>query len=216
MVISILLYGCTTWTLTTRQLHKNAASNLEQVLAATTHKTPTVRPPASSLTNQTCRTLLEKQGRTHKCWTRMDPTHGRAKAGRPARTYIQQLCEDTGCCPDVVQKTYLRRWTIGKSGERGSGISVLPAQHDDDDDSCCLSHHVFDQVNLWPALVGFETAIFWQKRGAIDNNYGSLISKWFQLKTIKILFAQVMLWTSYKIQTHIFLNFTYRSSGGIS
>ena len=32
---------------TRRQLHKNAASNLEQVLAATPHKTPTVRPPAS-------------------------------------------------------------------------------------------------------------------------------------------------------------------------
>ena len=30
-----------------RQLHKNAASNLEQVLGATPHKTPTVRPPAS-------------------------------------------------------------------------------------------------------------------------------------------------------------------------
>ena len=30
-------------------------------------------------------------------WT---PTHGRAKAGWPARTYIQQLCEDTGCCPE--------------------------------------------------------------------------------------------------------------------
>ena len=28
------------------------------------------------------------------------PTHGRAKAGRPARTYIQQQCEDTGCCPE--------------------------------------------------------------------------------------------------------------------
>ena len=27
-------------------------------------------------------------------WT---PTYGKAKAGRPARTYIQQLCEDTGC-----------------------------------------------------------------------------------------------------------------------
>ena len=63
---------------------------------------------------------------------------------------------------DVVQKTYLRRWTIGRSGERGSGISVLPARYDDDDDSCCLSHHVLDQVNLWPAWVGFETAIFWQ------------------------------------------------------
>ena len=35
---------------------------------------------------------------------------------------------------DVVQKTYLRRRTIGKKGERGSGISVLPARHDDDDD----------------------------------------------------------------------------------
>ena len=30
-----------------RQLHKNAACNLEQVLAATPHKTPTLRPPAS-------------------------------------------------------------------------------------------------------------------------------------------------------------------------
>ena len=30
-----------------QQLHKNAASNLEQVLEATPHKTPTVRPPAS-------------------------------------------------------------------------------------------------------------------------------------------------------------------------
>ena len=27
-------------------------------------------------------------------------TYGQAKAGRPARTYIQQLCEDTGCNPD--------------------------------------------------------------------------------------------------------------------
>ena len=33
---------------------------------------------------------------------------------------------------DVVLKTCLGRWTIGKSGERGSGISVLPARHDDD------------------------------------------------------------------------------------
>ena len=30
-------------------------------------------------------------------WT---PTYGRAKAGWPARTYIQQLCEDTGCSPE--------------------------------------------------------------------------------------------------------------------
>ena len=30
-------------------------------------------------------------------WT---PSHGRAKAGRPARTYIQQLGADTGCRPE--------------------------------------------------------------------------------------------------------------------
>ena len=30
-----------------RQLYKNIASNLEDVLAATPHKTPTLRPPAS-------------------------------------------------------------------------------------------------------------------------------------------------------------------------
>ena len=55
-----------------RQLHKNAASNIEQVLAATPHRTPTIWSPAShhknypSKTNQTRRTLLEKQGRAHK------------------------------------------------------------------------------------------------------------------------------------------------------
>ena len=30
----------------------------------------------------------------------MDPTYGQAKPGRPARTYIQQLCEDTGWSPE--------------------------------------------------------------------------------------------------------------------
>ena len=86
-----------------RQLHKNAACNLEQVLAATPHKTPTVRPPAAY--------------------------HGRAKAGRPASTYIQQLCEDTGCCPEDLPEA-MNDW---RSGKRGSGILVIPARHDDDD-----------------------------------------------------------------------------------
>ena len=48
------------------------------------------------------------------CWRSRDelirdvllwiPTHGSAKAGRPARTYIQQLCEDTGCCPEDLPR----------------------------------------------------------------------------------------------------------------
>ena len=45
----------------------------------------------------------------HCCWSRDElisdvllwtPKYGRAKAGRPARTYIQQLCDDTGCSPE--------------------------------------------------------------------------------------------------------------------
>ena len=35
---------------------------------------------------------------------------------------------------DVALKTCQRRGTIGRSGERGSGISVLAARHDDDDE----------------------------------------------------------------------------------
>ena len=34
-----------------RQLHKNSASNIEQVRAATPHKKPTIRPPASHQEN---------------------------------------------------------------------------------------------------------------------------------------------------------------------
>ena len=35
---------------------------------------------------------------------------------------------------DVAQKTCQKQWTIGRSGERVSVISVLAARHDDDDD----------------------------------------------------------------------------------
>ena len=34
-------------------------------------------------------------------WTTL---HGRVKAGRPARTYIQQLCENTGCSPEDLEE----------------------------------------------------------------------------------------------------------------
>ena len=46
-------------------------------------------------------------------------------------TYIQQLCEDTGCSPEDLPEAMNDR-----SGERGSGISVLVARHDDDDNHC--------------------------------------------------------------------------------
>ena len=88
-----------------RQLHKNVVSNIKQVLVATPYKAPTIRSPASHHPIQVGRTR-----HAGHCWRSRDElisdvllwtsTYGLAKAGQPARTYIQQLCEDTGCSPD--------------------------------------------------------------------------------------------------------------------
>ena len=61
------------------------------------------------------------------CWRSRDelirdvllwiPTHGRAKAGRPARTYIQQLCEDTGCCPEDLPRAMNDRVGVAREGQ---------------------------------------------------------------------------------------------------
>ena len=114
-VTLILLYGCTTWTLTKR-LEKKLDGNYTRMLCAILnkswrrhpHKTPTVRPPAT-------KTIQVRRARhAGQCWRSRDklisdvllwtPTRGRAKAGRPAQTYIQQLCEDTGCCPEDLPR----------------------------------------------------------------------------------------------------------------
>ena len=74
----------------------------------------------------TCRTLLEKHGRTHKWIYSYGPPHmaEQRQDGQHEHTFSKDLPE---------------RWTIGKSGERGSGISVLHvARHDDDDDASFL------------------------------------------------------------------------------
>ena len=99
---------------TRRQLHKNAACNLEQVLAAQdANCTATCllsRQLYGHLPPITKTIQVRRTRHAGHCWRSMDelindvllwtPTHGRAKAGRPARTYIQQLCEDTECCPE--------------------------------------------------------------------------------------------------------------------
>ena len=71
--------------------------------------------------------LIDELIRDVLLWT---PTHGRAKAGRPARTYIQQLCEDTGCCPEDLPRAMNDRkeWR-----ERVRDICAT-ARYDDDDD----------------------------------------------------------------------------------
>ena len=137
-----LLYGCTTWTLTKR-LEKKLDGNYTRMLRAISNKSwrqhPTRHQLYGHLPPITKTIQVRRTRHAGHCWRSRDeiisnvplstPTYGRAKAGRPARTYIQQLCEDTGCSP---KETCQRRWTIGRSGERGPGISVLAARHDDD------------------------------------------------------------------------------------
>ena len=136
-VTSILLYGCTTWTLTKR-LEKKLDGNYTRMLRAILNKSWRQHPTRYQLYGHLppiTKTIQVRRTRhAGHCWRSRDelirdvllwtPTHGRAKAGRPAWTYIQR---------DVVLKTCPGRWTIGRSGERGSGISVLSVRYDDDE-----------------------------------------------------------------------------------
>ena len=112
-VTSILLYGCTTWTLT-KQLEKKLDGNYTRMLRAILNKSwqqhPTRHQLYGHLPPITKTIQVRRIRHAGHCWRSRDelirdvllwiPTHGRAKAGRPARTYIQQLCEDTGRCPE--------------------------------------------------------------------------------------------------------------------
>ena len=112
-VISILLYGCTTWTLT-KSLEKKLDSNYTRMLQAILNKSwrqhPTKHQLYSHLPPITKTIQVRWTRHAEYCWRSRDklisdvllwtPTYGWAKAGRPARTYIQQLCEDTRGSPE--------------------------------------------------------------------------------------------------------------------
>ena len=117
VVTSILLYGCTTWTLTKR-LEKKLDGNYTRMLRAILNKSwqqhPTRHQLYGHLPPITKTIQVRRTRHAGHCWRNRDelirdvllwiPTHGRAKAGWPARTYIQQLCEDTGCCPEDLPR----------------------------------------------------------------------------------------------------------------
>ena len=134
-VTSILLYGCTTWTLTKR-LEKKLDGNYTRMLRAILNKPwrqhPTRHQLYGHLPPITKTIQVRRTRHAWHCWRSRDEfirdvllwttTHG-------IHTFSSYLR-----IRDVVLKTYLGRWTIGRSEERGSGIYVLPARHDDDDD----------------------------------------------------------------------------------
>ena len=109
----ILLYGCTSWTLTKRlekKLDGNYTRMLRPILNKSGRQHPTRHQLYGHLPPITKTIQVRRTRHAGHCWRSRDalisdvllwtPTHGRAKAGRPARTYIQQLCEDIGCCPE--------------------------------------------------------------------------------------------------------------------
>ncbi len=170
-VVSILLYGCTTWTLT-KWLQKKLDGNYTRMLRATWNKSWRQHPTGHQLYGHLppiTKTIQVRRIRhAGHCWRRRDefisdvllwnPTYGQAKAGRPARSYIQ-LCEDTV----VTLKSCQKRWMIGRSGEIGSGIYVLAARHDhdDDDSNCCCSCSFEPEIILVSHLIRYIAITYW-------------------------------------------------------
>ena len=137
-VVSILLYGCTTWTLTKR-LEKKLDGNYTRMLQAILNKSwwqhPTRHQLYGHLPPITKTIQVRRTRHAGHCWRSRDklisdvllwtPTYGWEKAGRPARTYIQQLCEDTGCCPEDLPEAMNDRekWQKGVRDIRASGTT---------------------------------------------------------------------------------------------
>ena len=106
-------YGCTTWTLT-KWLKKKLDGNYTRMLRAILNKSWRQHPTRHQLYGHLppiTKTIQVRQTRhAGHCWRSKDelisdvllwtPAYGQAKVGQPARTYIQKLCEDTGCSPE--------------------------------------------------------------------------------------------------------------------
>ena len=140
MVVSILLYGCTTWTLTKRlekKLDGNYTRMLRAILNKSWRKHPTRHQLYGHLPPLTKTIQVRRTRHAGHCWRSRDelisdvllwtPTYDQAKAGRPARTYIQQLCEDTGCNPEDLPEAMNNRekWRERVRDIRAGGTTCI-------------------------------------------------------------------------------------------
>ena len=118
--------------------HKNATCNLKQVPGGNTPQDTNCTATCPPIT----KTIQVRRTRhAGHCWRSRDELIRDVLLWTP-HTWLCKKQDDQHehtfssyvMIRDVVLKTYLGRWTLGRSGERGSGISVLPAWYDDDDD----------------------------------------------------------------------------------
>ena len=143
MVVSILLYGCTTWTLTKR-LKKKLDGNYTRIWEQY-WTSPGVNTPQDTNYTATCLPSLKLykldepdtqdtagEARTNSSvMYSYGPPH---MAKKEQDDQLEHTYSSYVKIRDVALKTCQKRWMIGRSGERGSRISVLAARHDDDDD----------------------------------------------------------------------------------
>ena len=90
-----------------KKLEGNYARMLQAILNRSWQQHPTRCQLYSHLPPITKTIQARWTRHTGHCWRSKDeivsdvllwtPTYGQSKAGRPARTFIQQLCDDTGC-----------------------------------------------------------------------------------------------------------------------
>ena len=141
-VALILLYGCTTWTLTKwleKKLHGNYTRMLQAILNKSWRQHPTRHQLYGHLPPITKTIQVRWTRHEGHCWRSRDELISDVLLWTPHMAEQKQDDQHEHTFSnyvkirDVVQKTCQRRWTIGKSGERGSRISVIPARHDDDD-----------------------------------------------------------------------------------
>ena len=137
-VVSILLHGCTTWTLTKR-LKKRLDGNYTRMLLAILNKSwrqhPTRHQLYGHLPSITKTIQARRTRHAGHCWRSRDelisdvllwiPPYGQAKAGRSARTYIQQLCDDTGYNPEDLAEAMndQEKWRESVRDIRASGTT---------------------------------------------------------------------------------------------
>ena len=137
-VVSIMLYECTSWTLIKR-LEKKIDGIYTRMLRAILNKSWRQHPTKQQLYGHLLPITKTIQARRTRhaghCWRCRDdlisdvllwtPTYVRAKAGRPAQTYIQQLCENTGCSPEDLSVAMNDRdkWRERVRDIRASGMT---------------------------------------------------------------------------------------------
>ena len=160
------------------ELHKDIVCCFWQILEAEPYKTPTLGPLTFHLTNhpnnmsKICSTTKEKLINDILQWTL---TYGHTNIGQPAKTYIHQLCGNTGCCLEYL--------LIGTNDERESRESVVLVCYDDEWLSGLFQLSLVIPHLIWTLLEVYSKLYFiYMLLGKINNwwtAYKTIINSWF-------------------------------------